>query len=486
MKSTIKNQNIKNSASNIIDAVFLPFAALLVTPFFINHLGIKEYGLWMLINSIIASFSILNFGGSNVAIKYISSYRKESNTVKINEVFSTLFIFQILLGLIIAAAILLGTELILKLDIFDIDKNSAHIFKYVTYLGSGIFIIKLLEQIITGYLKGYERFDIASIFSITSKLFALIAQVITVALGGNLFSIFLNTLITLTLLLFMQMYGLKYFNKKICFLKGFNRNTLIRMLGFSGWSWLLSSTMIIVAQLDKWVIGSLAGLQTLGYYSIAYLILNHTHMILSSSVAWIFPKVSKLGITDDTTKLFFKAHSFVVVASSLISLILLNSQSLFLLWLGQETYHNTENLIKLILVVSPIYSLSILSFYYVNGTGLIKHNFYNAAFTGILRIILMFSLYNILGTPGIIYSIGISSLIMTFHYFWVIKNNVAIPNLNIFFFLAPVTIYSFLSIIITNTPQIDNVAITTLYAILIIFYYYTYRQHLNLNFLKEK
>lgn len=483
MKKAHFNQNIKNSISNVIDAIFLPLAALLVTPLFIHKLGIGEYGLWMFINTLIASVSILNIGGANVVIKYISAYRKEKNSEKIKQIFSTIFSLQIFIGLVILALAISVAKIIATIDLFDTNIEDKELFGNLILLSCGILIIKMSEQVITGFLKGYERYDISTMFSIFSKLILLLTQVCTVILGGDLRAILLNSLIILFVNLGIQMLGLKHFQHGLCYFKNFKISILVEILSFSWWIWLLSSTMIIVSQLDRWVISFLGGLEVLGYYSIAYMILNNIHMILSSSVAWVFPKVSKQGIDRITSKLFFKGHSFIVIASTLVSVTLIAFQDIFLIWLGSSTYNESISIIQTMLVITPIYSLSILSFYYINGVGYVKYNFYNSLVTGILRGLLMFSLFRYFGAVGIIYAIGLSSLIMSVHYVWIIKHKISIPKINLTFFLLPVLLYSSIMIAFINNVKYS---LTALILIIPLTFYIVYKKELNLEFFKER
>ena len=90
-------KDIKNSYYSVIDALTIPVLMLLATPIFIDHLGIESYGIWMLVNSIVASLSIVNIGGIDTIIKYVSFYRGKNNKAGIGEVFSSIFILQVLL-----------------------------------------------------------------------------------------------------------------------------------------------------------------------------------------------------------------------------------------------------------------------------------------------------------------------------------------------------------------------------------------------------
>jgi hypothetical protein len=94
-------KNIRSSIYGVIDALVLPLLMIIATPLFLNYLGVEGYATWILINSIIASLAIFNFGGVNVVIKFISAGRGGTDKNTAEEVFSTVFAFQSIAVLLI-------------------------------------------------------------------------------------------------------------------------------------------------------------------------------------------------------------------------------------------------------------------------------------------------------------------------------------------------------------------------------------------------
>jgi O-antigen/teichoic acid export membrane protein len=98
---------------------------LLVTPILLNYLEIEGYATWVLINSIIASLSIFNFGGSDTIIKFISSHMDVGDHDAAGKIFSTVFIFQSLVVAVIYTLFLIimpfAVQYITSNNFFDID-----------------------------------------------------------------------------------------------------------------------------------------------------------------------------------------------------------------------------------------------------------------------------------------------------------------------------------------------------------------------------
>ena len=52
IQKLVYSQNFKNSFWNFVNALIYPLVLLIATPYFIHDLGVEQYGIWMLMNSI--------------------------------------------------------------------------------------------------------------------------------------------------------------------------------------------------------------------------------------------------------------------------------------------------------------------------------------------------------------------------------------------------------------------------------------------------
>src|ERR1035437_7929361 len=97
----LKRREFKNSLWNTADVLILPMLMLLVTPFFIKKLGPAEYGIWMIVNSIIISLGIFNIGAGVAAIKFISKYNALSDTQNIRRIVVSTFPLDVIITAVI-------------------------------------------------------------------------------------------------------------------------------------------------------------------------------------------------------------------------------------------------------------------------------------------------------------------------------------------------------------------------------------------------
>ena len=82
--------------------------SLVYTPFMLTKLGKAEYGLFSLVNSIVAYIYLLDLGFGNAVIRYNSKYMVEKNEdgrKKVNGMFLTLYLILGLISLLIGTII---------------------------------------------------------------------------------------------------------------------------------------------------------------------------------------------------------------------------------------------------------------------------------------------------------------------------------------------------------------------------------------------
>src|SRR5687768_6728550 len=95
--SLTKKQFFKNSFWTFLELTLYPLLMIVATPIFIKKLGIEQYGLWMLVNTITIGINVLNIGVGDTNIRLISRYRAEGRSESITDVFNFNFSFSLAL-----------------------------------------------------------------------------------------------------------------------------------------------------------------------------------------------------------------------------------------------------------------------------------------------------------------------------------------------------------------------------------------------------
>lgn len=401
-------QTLINTFSSAGESLVIPLLMLVLTPLFLMHLGPENFAIWVLINTIIASLSALSFGGENAMIKYIS----DESYVKKN-VFSSIFIFQI--GAISIVSVLSYIIFYLYLDIYLNDNSNDNLQNFSFYI-LVLFIFKQFELLIHSFLKGKERYELYALFSTTSKFFFYGVQLLSLLATKEVQIIFENSAIYSVIAFVLQGLLVKHLYTDLEFFYGANKKTIISVFNYSLWSWFNGIVGVFTVHFDKWAVGYFYGLKTLGYYSIAVLVFNQIYMVMSSLIAWYFPRVSRYGFVDSTKILYNNLVLILLILSIGISVFFLNYDQFFIIWLGQTSYQNTSVFISLFLAILPILSLKIVPHYLLLATGKIKKKFSFDLIGLFLKMVIVLLTLSILGVNEMISFLMIEFLIIAYLY----------------------------------------------------------------------
>ena len=411
--SVLKRREFKNSLWNTADVLVLPMLMLLVTPFFIKKLGPAEYGIWMIVNSIIISLGIVNIGAGDAAIKFISKYNALSDKENIRRIIASTFSLNVVITTII---IILGTILfflIRNINFFNINAAYMTIASGSVLLGSVVFGMKQMEQLALSIFKGYERYDASSIMSIISKSLLLTAQFFVVYSGHSLIYIFLASAGITIVVVFLEYLYVKFSITYLSFFIRFDRSTLKEIFSFSSWSWTQSVLGIIAGHADRFVVITFAGPKFLAYYALASTIGGQIHQVITATISWVFPKVSgKTERKENLLPLYYKLQFLVITGGTIIiSILLVFQRQIFLTWLGAETYSHSILLIKLFLYLAFVNMISIVPYFFLLGANLIRISAIFMFISVVLTITMMIIFYQFAAVNGLAYGKLISSLV---------------------------------------------------------------------------
>ena len=377
---------IKDGIYATLDVVFAPILLVVATPIFISQVGIEKYGLWILINSILASLSIFNFGINETIIKFISEAKSYSNYKDQQKVFSSVLVFLIFL-----AVLFLGLYYLIYCVNFYVEFFKVTDLHKILPYAIPLFFIKQIEQALFALHKSYENYKQLAKHSFISKFILYSAQIITVYVFSDVGIVFFISSISAFIYLVVQFFLLKKRYGPIFHFRFSSYNKFKDMLGYSKWAWFSSTILIFNSHVDKWIVSALLGLKYFAYYAIAVSVLNQLKTIITASVSCVFPRISGNQISEaNQAKFHIHLTIFVSLAGLFVSLFLEKIDFFFLTWLGAETFENSKLLLHTFLLLLPVWLMSSVSFYFLLGLGIVKKKFFVDLIVLILRISVAF------------------------------------------------------------------------------------------------
>lgn len=310
-------------------------------PILLKFLGQNEYGLYQLMGSLIAYFSIMDFGLSSTVIRYYSMYQATSDKKSAENVLGISRRIYYALSLLV---LIIGTIVYFNIEnIFQSSLNNYELIESKKIFITLIFniVITLLTNIYTSIITANEKFIFIKLLGIFQVIIQPFAVVALLSISPKAFTM------TLILTSFNLLAGLikVFYTKSILkekIIYHYPDKLLLRnMLNFS----LSVFTVSIVDQIfwrsNQIILGIISGTSVVAIYSIAAQIFMN-YMPLSTVVQGVFlPRITRLvsqKVSDkELSDLFVRIGriQFILLTCVLIG-FLLYGKEFILVWVGEK------------------------------------------------------------------------------------------------------------------------------------------------------
>lgn len=321
--------------------------ALVYTPIMIRLLGQSEFGLYSLIGSIAAYFSVMDLGLGNALVRYTARNRAigDKNTESgLNWLFLLLYSFIGILTIIVGIIVYNSIEPIFSGELSEVELKKAKIMIIILTIN---FSLSFPLSIFSSIIRAYEHFVIDKVVSIVRIVLSplLILPIIFIGYGA-VSMVVVTTLINISCLLFNAYYCLKKLEIKF-HIGRIDINLLKEILGYSFFVFLGVIVDQIYWQTDQIILGAVRGTIPVAVYAIAMQFIK-LYMQFSTSISGLFlPKVSmmvarkagKKQFTDIMVK--YGRIQYVIIALILSGFILFG-QPFINIWAGlnySEAYY---------------------------------------------------------------------------------------------------------------------------------------------------
>ena len=373
IRKTLLSPHFGNSIWNVVDVAIYPVVMILTLPLFISKLGDQQYGIWMLVNSFIASLGMANVGFGDATVRYVAKYRGDGDMRAIKGVIETTLSSYIILGIIIIT-VAFGLSALVDhykwYSFVKIDEANHEIAILAFRIGSITFGMKLAEMIILSALRGFERYDRASQLSIGAKLLTLGLNITMVKMGHNLIQIFIDNAIMTFLTVVIEFFMLRRMVPKLSLWYRGTEGYFKEIMPYGFWTWLNSMMGILGGQMDRWIVNTIGGVATGGYYSNGAMLAERGTGLLASGMGFIFPIISRKSAKEEPLIKLYNKVQFVMATIGIfggIAAYYLKDIVLGFAW--KSKYAQTQPFMNGFIALVGVTSITIANHYFVMGSG---------------------------------------------------------------------------------------------------------------------
>lgn len=414
---------------------------LVYTPWMIHSIGRDDYGLYTLAMSIISLF-VFDFGLSSAVSRFIAKFIAEDSVEKIKGFMGIVCRMYLSIGSVLAL-VLIGVYFFIPEIYEKLSAKEISQFKVIYVIASVFSVISFPFIPLNGILSANEKFIQLKLCELAHKLIIVGTMSICLLAGFGLYALVSVNVIAGLAMIVLKLYCVRRYTSTVIDWHYSNKRETREILGFSGWTTVISITQRCVFNLAPSIVGIFSGSASIAILGVAITIEGYTYTFANALNGLFLPKVSKLMAreNEDLTPLMIRVGRIqVFIIGTIVICFVCLGQQFINLWVGKSF---SEVYICAVLLILP-------SFLHlpqeIGSTGIVVAN--KVQFQAIVFIImavvnlaLAAVFVKILGAVGMCLSISIAYLVRTIGMNYIFKRHLSVNltnfYINTFVYLLP-------------------------------------------------
>ncbi len=311
------------------------------TPVMISILGQGEYGLYTLVNSVVANLGILSFGFRSGYIRFYSRYKvkdDKEDIARLNGMFMCVFTVIAIITLIAGGFLVANVETIFKEGLTAQEIKTAIVLMKILVVN---IAISFPASVFTCFVTANEKYIFLKFTNMIKVVFSPLMNLPILLLGyGSIGMVFTTLIVNLIADVINIYYCFKKIGMKISF-KKLDFSLLKEIWAFSSLIFLNIITEQVNWNVDKTLLGMFKGSVTVAIYGIAAQF-NNLYLNISNSLSHVFiPRINNIVASDKgnhlLTNLFTKVGriQFIILAL-VLEMYFFFGKYFITIWAGPE------------------------------------------------------------------------------------------------------------------------------------------------------
>ncbi len=190
----IRSGKYANAFYGVVDYLALPVGMLLSAPFLLRHLGVAQYGVWMLASAAVSSGGIISGSFGDAVIKYAAECRGRRDWLGITRIVRSILSINLALSGVIAI-ILWFTSPYIARHVVKEDSGLRILCVQSLHIGSGLLLVKSIESVFSSTLRAFETYGPTVVIATCSRVMILGSAIVLTKDGGGVVEIMTATLL---------------------------------------------------------------------------------------------------------------------------------------------------------------------------------------------------------------------------------------------------------------------------------------------------
>ena len=405
-ESSLSYKTLKNISFSFLGYV-LPIAfSIFITPVVVHKLGVTDYGVYVLVNTITGLLLLMDLGLGSSFIKYTAEYHSKKDFESLSKLLNSgnliFFIFG-LLGLLIF--FVLGRFFLFA---FHITITSQSHITTVFLLAGILFLVNSMNMIFISILRALQRYDLNVSLGLSQLVVFNLLTLAAVLVGYKLKAILLLNILTTAALLAVQYWYCASLLPEIRLGFGWHSEEVRKSYRFGIAAFVTNLSSSALIQIDRLIVPLFLGPVPLTYYSLPGNVAQKVNGVTGASTGIFFPMITSLTVSGDMEKIkaiYRKLFRNVTVITAAMTVpILFFARKILLFWLGADFAR--QGTIILIILTLTYFLLGLYGPFinFLMGLGKVRFLMKISVFMAVLNIILLLVLVPWHGIVGAAYA----------------------------------------------------------------------------------
>lgn len=378
LRAARRSRTVSNALFSSAEHALVPVLGLIATPIYLGALGIDQFGIWMLANSILGFSGVFGFGLTDATIRYVVKYRTAGDPAGVLRVIRSTWTLYGGLGL--AGAVVVGALAQPAVEgLFRVPEDERHLAIVAIRIAGGGMVVRFLDSVLSAAIQGFERYDVTARVAMGVHALGTTSAIVAALLGAEL-----------PILMVIVLGGLgagavaKAWILRHRFVPGLRLHPYLdaaavrEVASFGVYSWFQGIGGTLFAHVDRFIVASVLGTAGLTYYTVPLQLAQQVHTLLARGSAFVFPLASaahERGAVHDLQRIYVRGLRIVASAAVAIAVPLyVLAGDLLRLWVGTEVAAVAEPVLRVLAFATSLFAAGIVPYYVMNATGLLRLN----------------------------------------------------------------------------------------------------------------
>jgi O-antigen/teichoic acid export membrane protein len=367
--------HFSNAAYGVLDYAAYPIGMLLAAPMLLKHLGVTQYGVWVIATAAVNAGSIVASGFGDANIQYVASARSHGHTGPLLNAVRSMLGINLVLGCALALVSWMLAPVAAR-HVVPSDASLQIACLWSLRIASLLMPVRALESVCISTQRAFERYGAAVRISIVARLLALASAVPLASFGAGVGPIMAVAGALILLGTVIQLIRLRQHLGATSFSPRFDRRATTALWSFGAFSWMQAVAGVIFSQADRLILGVSLGAAAVTGYTLCVQMAQPIYGVAAAGLHFLFPYLSRRQATDSPAALKKTIFTAFVVNLLLVSAgtaaALLFGRSLLHAWVGDAVAKSAGTLLTPIIWSFALLGINVTAYYALLAFGRVR------------------------------------------------------------------------------------------------------------------